>query len=201
MQIAKIINDSPAEVEGHFADVIFFQECHRKCPYCFNPELIPKEGGKEMTVSEVILSLSNLSKVVVLTGGEPTLQSELPYLIKLLKELNKKVILETSIISEYICKSVDKVYLSLKTFNHYKYNEKIRWDIWLKVINSFSNMELVLVIGHPWFELDALRDIIDNTDKQIWLKFYNGKMCDTKEIYRIFKNRHKKYKMMDKLQL
>lgn len=71
--------------------VVYFQGCPRHCPGCHNPETIPTEGGRELTVEqlveEIIATITPLTKGVTFSGGDPLLQAEaLLAVIKLLKE-------------------------------------------------------------------------------------------------------------------
>jgi len=197
MRIGNLINNSTAEVKNHIADVIWFQGCYFKCPYCFNPELRDMNNGIEMTVAEIIQSLSGLSDVVVLTGGEPLHQPniEIENLIYELQQYGKKVVIETAVFSQIIYMHADKIYGSI-----FCYEPLTNIDL-LESLDYYKNVELVVVIGYPQFRLDVFRDLIKHTKKDIWIKYYNGKICDTKEIYRILKGYHKPCKVLDKLVL
>lgn len=79
--------------------IIFMQGCNFKCPYCHNPELINKTDSTSLEVESVIQFLKKRQDKldgVVITGGEPTLQKDLPDFIKRIKELNFAVKLDTN---------------------------------------------------------------------------------------------------------
>jgi pyruvate formate lyase activating enzyme len=76
--------------------VLFTQGCNFRCPYCHNPELVDPGLFRETLSEEDVISFLQIRKgkldAVCITGGEPTLQSDLveylerikdiPYLIK-----------------------------------------------------------------------------------------------------------------------
>lgn len=80
--------------------IIFIQGCNFRCPYCHNPELISLNSKQETVSREQILEFlkSRIGKLdgVVITGGEPTLQEDLPELIKEIKQLRFCVKLDTN---------------------------------------------------------------------------------------------------------
>ncbi|MBQ6947846.1 MAG: 4Fe-4S cluster-binding domain-containing protein, partial [Clostridia bacterium] len=61
--------------------VVFLQGCPLRCAYCHNPDTWEIDGGKEMTVEE-ILSLYRKNRAfyqkggITLSGGEPLLQAD-----------------------------------------------------------------------------------------------------------------------------
>lgn len=72
--------------------VVFVQGCPHHCQGCHNPETWDFQGGKEMTVKEVLKMLRKKVKLnhiegLTLSGGEPFLQAE--ELIQLAKEAKK----------------------------------------------------------------------------------------------------------------
>jgi uncharacterized Fe-S cluster-containing radical SAM superfamily protein len=198
MKIASIKTNSMAEVEGYIADVIWFQGCPFRCPYCFNPELQPLDNGKEMDVDTVVGMLSDISDVVVLSGGEPALQySEgVGNLITRLKEMDKKIILETSVYNQDMILKSDKVYGSI-----FCYEPLDNYGI-LGALDYYENVELLAVVGNPEFRLDVFEDLLANTEKDVWIKFYNGLKPDNiEEIIKVLKKHNKPVKVLVKLEL
>lgn len=81
--------------------VVFTCGCNLKCPYCHNPDLIKCKPEASSVISEYsILSFlehrKGLIDGVVITGGEPTLQSELAYFAKKVKLLGYSVKMDTN---------------------------------------------------------------------------------------------------------
>jgi len=74
--------------------VVFFQGCPMRCKYCHNPDTWPLNGGKEMTVSDILEqykrneSFYESNGGITTTGGEPLMQ--LDFLIELYEECRKQ---------------------------------------------------------------------------------------------------------------
>ena len=67
--------------------VLFTLGCPFRCPYCHNPDLV-LEKAKPIPVEEVFARLSERRTFldgIVLSGGEPTMQSELPGFLRELR--------------------------------------------------------------------------------------------------------------------
>ena len=77
---------------GKAAAFVRFSGCNLKCPFC-DTEHQPNEG---MTSDDIVRAVMDYpSNLVVLTGGEPTLQ-DLEPLIRKLHQVGKEVALETN---------------------------------------------------------------------------------------------------------
>ncbi len=88
--------DFPGRVSG----IIFVAGCNFRCPYCHNPELVnpalfPPPIEKEEIVSFFKNRIGKLDGVVI-TGGEPTLASDLISFIRKFKEMHYLVKLDTN---------------------------------------------------------------------------------------------------------
>lgn len=198
MKIAEIINNSTAEVKDYFADVIFFQGCYFKCPYCFNKEIRDFNKGTEMNIPEILSNLSGMSDIVVLTGGDPLHQEkyEIINLIDTLQSYGKRVIIETATFIDYIFDIADKVYGSINCYEPLK-----NYGV-LSQLDLYDNVELVVVVGYTGFNLQYFRDLIANTEKDVWIKHYTGAsvsdyLVDT--VKAVLKKYNKPYKILEKL--
>lgn len=85
----------------HLAAIIFTQGCNFRCHFCYNPQLVlpNKEKGPSLLESDLFLFLkSRFGKLegVVITGGEPTLHTDLPEFIKAIKDLGYLVKLDSN---------------------------------------------------------------------------------------------------------
>ena len=69
--------------------------CNFRCGYCHNPELINGEAKIE-EVFEFLKTRQGKLDGIVITGGEPCLQKDLPEFIKQVKELGFAVKLDTN---------------------------------------------------------------------------------------------------------
>lgn len=108
---------------GKVAACIFTQGCNLRCPYCHNPELLPKKPGT-VQWAEVISHLRSAKRLiegVVITGGEPTIHTDLPRFIAEIRKESLLVKLDTNgtnpdMLQELIeGKFIDAVAMDIKT--------------------------------------------------------------------------------------
>ncbi len=79
--------------------VLFTQGCNLRCPFCHNWRLVIKLKEpilSESTVLEILESRKKYIDTVVVTGGEPTIQTALPHFLKKLKEQQFTIKLDTN---------------------------------------------------------------------------------------------------------
>jgi anaerobic ribonucleoside-triphosphate reductase activating protein len=75
LQVAQIVPCTEAEGPGRrFA--LWFQGCPLRCPGCCNPEMLPFEGGRSLSVAEVLAQVCTTAaeqgvEGITLLGGEP----------------------------------------------------------------------------------------------------------------------------------
>lgn len=102
MQIGGLQKSSLIDYPGKISAIIFTQGCNFKCPYCHNSELIsmhPRPWRERVGVRGVLDFLkSRIGKLdgVVITGGEPTIQKDLPEFIQKIKDIGFSVKLDTN---------------------------------------------------------------------------------------------------------
>jgi pyruvate formate lyase activating enzyme len=84
---------------GRLAATIFLGGCNMRCPFCHNATLVVRPDATEITEEELFAFLESrrgkLSGVCV-TGGEPTLNPELPSFISKIRALGYSVKLDTN---------------------------------------------------------------------------------------------------------
>lgn len=85
---------------GRVAATIFFGGCNFRCPFCHNMNLV-LHADEETPIPEselfsFLASRKGLLDGVCITGGEPTLQKDLPVLIRKIKDLGLLVKLDTN---------------------------------------------------------------------------------------------------------
>ena len=101
MRIAGIQKLTLLDYPGKVACTVFLSGCNLRCPYCHNPGLVLPERGNEseMPVAEVEAFLARRKGTldgVCITGGEPTLQPELPAFLEKLRCLGFAIKLDTN---------------------------------------------------------------------------------------------------------
>ena len=100
MQIAGFVPNSFVDYPGKIAALIFAPGCNMNCWYCHNHHLLVR--GADSVVYNPGSILADLERkkgfldAVVLTGGEPTLQSGLDDFARAVKELGYLVKLDTN---------------------------------------------------------------------------------------------------------
>ncbi|MGP1507963.1 MAG: anaerobic ribonucleoside-triphosphate reductase activating protein [Sphaerochaeta sp.] len=85
---------------GLIASAVFTRGCNFRCPYCHNPQFIDLNGAGENYSEEEVLSYlekrRSLLDALVISGGEPTLHTDLHDFIRKVKTLGLKVKLDTN---------------------------------------------------------------------------------------------------------
>ena len=84
---------------GKVACTVFLQGCNFRCPFCHNSDLLGKDGPETIGVETLMAFLKKrigLLDAVCVTGGEPTLQKDLPALLRQIKALGYLVKLDTN---------------------------------------------------------------------------------------------------------
>ena len=85
---------------GHVACTIFTGGCNFRCPYCQNSELVLDPAAfPKLSEEEVMTFLKRRKGIlegVCITGGEPTLQPDLPEFLRKVRELGYLVKLDTN---------------------------------------------------------------------------------------------------------
>ena len=129
--IIKSINKTTLlDYPGKVAATIFLAGCNMNCSFCHNKELIKMDASNSISKDELFAFLErrkNELDGVCITGGEPTLNSDLVSFIKDIKDLGYLVKLDTNgtnpdMVSYLINNNlVDYIAMDIKTsFDHYK---------------------------------------------------------------------------------
>ena len=100
MRIGGLQKFSFIDYPGKTAAIVFTQGCNFKCSYCHNPQLVyPSLFQVSIPEEEIFAFLEsrkNQLDGVVITGGEPTLQSDLIEFITKVKDMGFLIKLDTN---------------------------------------------------------------------------------------------------------
>ena len=100
MRICGLNKTTLLDYPGKVAAAIFLEGCNFRCPFCHNSSLVLRqERQPEIPQEEVLQFLKKRKGIldgVCITGGEPTLQEELPDFLKKIKELGYEIKLDTN---------------------------------------------------------------------------------------------------------
>lgn len=100
MEFKGFIKTSVIEYPGKIVSLVFVGGCNFRCPFCQNPDLVlnprslPSTGEKEVT--DHLLSKRKWLDGLVITGGEPMLEKDLPNFLSKIKKEGFLVEIETN---------------------------------------------------------------------------------------------------------
>jgi len=100
MRVVGFRKTSLLDWDGRVVSVIYLPGCNFRCPFCHNTDLVMRPGELPevdmVAVGKYIEENTDFLDGVVITGGEPTIHSDLPDLIKWLRTKGMKVKLDTN---------------------------------------------------------------------------------------------------------
>jgi len=124
MEIKGFINLSLVDWDGKISSVVFLAGCNLRCPFCYNTTLVLHPEKLPTIPFEQIENRLKKNRGwvdgVVITGGEPTIHSDLPNLCQKIKRLGFLVKVDTNgtnpvIVKELINrKLVDYIAMDIK---------------------------------------------------------------------------------------
>jgi len=99
LRIGGLTPITTVDYPGELAAIVFCQGCPWRCRYCHNGHLLSARANGRITWSDGLTFLQRrrqLLDAVVFSGGEPTLQSALPFAMAEAKAMGYKVGLHTA---------------------------------------------------------------------------------------------------------
>jgi len=146
MKIAGYLKTSLLDWPGEVSSVMWTQGCNFACPFCHNRDLITLKRKDVVGEEEVIKSLKQRKKWIthlVITGGEPMLQTDLVEFCQKIKAMGFKIKLDTN-------GSKPKVVRKLISLNLV--------DFWaMDIKTDFKNYQLAVNSGKK--NLELVKDI------------------------------------------
>jgi pyruvate formate lyase activating enzyme len=155
MKLGGLINTSLIDYPGQLSAVVFTQGCNFRCGFCHNPDLIPNVGEREVSEIEFFEFLEQRRAVlegVVITGGEPTIQSDLMQFISRIRDHRLKIKLDTNGSNPEILKRLIESnlldYIAMDIKGPYeKYNEIARFG---DKKNIEESIRIIMESGLPY---------------------------------------------------
>lgn len=155
MEIYGLYKLTLLDYPGLMACSVFTGGCNFKCGYCYNDTLVFK-GENRLSETEILSFLKKRKGVldgVCISGGEPTLQEDLPEFVSQIKDMGFKVKLDTNgtspemLIELYKNGLLDYVAMDVKTALA-RYKDVVNADVDIEKIR-FS-IETIIKSGIPY---------------------------------------------------
>ena len=195
MQIGGLEKNSLIDFPGKLSSVLFFSGCNFNCPYCHNPELALGCPSRPAAVNfeeicRFLESRRGFLDGVVISGGEPTLQSDLIEVCSRIKQLGYAVKLDTNGSRPKVLKRlidqclVDYIAMDLKT-DPLLYTAYIQRNCDPAPI--FSSIQIIMQSGVDYeFRTTCVKPIVTRqTIENICLKIQNAQLY----VLQHFRNR------------
>lgn len=173
--------------------VIFTQGCNFRCLYCHNPDTFEINGGKEMSINEIMKVAEKQREYfgknggITVSGGEPTLQvDEMIKLFKLAKKNGINTALDTngSIVSDKVKKLYELTDLLILDVKHIDDHQHIK-------LTGLSNKNVL-----------EMADYREKTNRPMWLRYVLVPgINDQKEYLVKFGKHFKDYKNIEKVEI
>ena len=186
MQIHGLNKTTLLDYPEHLASTVFTGGCNFRCPFCHNKTLVLNPEEQPLIDEPEVLAYFEKRKTIIegvcITGGEPTLQKDLPEFLKKIKDIGLKVKLDTNGYRPEIIKSlfekglVDYIAMDIKAskenygkvagvsnFDVSKIEESIKF-----IIENFPNYEFRTTVVkelHSPEEILKIKEWLSGTKK------------------------------------
>lgn len=172
--------------------IVFTAGCNFRCGYCHNPELIKQVALVKDDIFAFLQTRIGKLDGVVITGGEPCLQKDLPEFIKQIKSMGFAVKLDTNgsfpEMLETVLPDLDYVAMDIKAPLE-KYSEivnvPVNTDNILKSIRMLQNSGIdhefrttVLESQLTFEDFESIGHLLNGSKKYILQKFVPSKILD-----------------------
>jgi pyruvate formate lyase activating enzyme len=166
MKILGLQKQSLIEYPGRISAVVFLGGCNLRCQFCYVPHLVlPEEIEKQKEISQkeffsFLKERKNFLEAVAISGGEPTINKELPDFIRKIKKLGYLVELETNGTNpkmvKYLIerKLVDYVAIDIKhrLDSFEKYKEITGWVLTKEMFENIKKSVKILISSKVDYE-------------------------------------------------
>lgn len=205
---------SLVDYDGHISATLFTGNCNFKCGFCHNSALVNDYNElptfSEQEIFDYLTKRFGILDGVCITGGEPTLNLDLPLLCEKIKKIGYSVKVDTNGTNPNMIKTlVDNgvvdyfamdikndlasygEIIGIKNFNtekveksvEYLMSGKIGYEFRTTLIYEYHKLENIIKIGE-W---------IKGADKYFMQKFKNGENCICQDLNEVDQETAKKY--------
>ena len=178
---------------GHLACTAFTGTCNFRCPYCHNAPLVLTPGNcpaiSEEEFFDFLTSRKGKLDGVCITGGEPTLQTDLLQFISKIKELDLLVKLDTNGYRPEILKALldagllDMVAMDIKNSRDFYAATSGVHEAYFELERIEKSISLLLLSGIPHeFRTTVTKELHSAEQMQgigLWLSGLAGKVFHT----------------------
>lgn len=182
MQIHGFNKTTLLDYPGIVAATVFTGGCNFRCPFCQNADLVLNPTSQPFIDEEEVLAhlakRKGITKGVCITGGEPTLQKDLPIFISKLKEMGLLVKLDSNgyrpeVIKELLNKNLlDYIAMDIKS-SPSGYSEASGVDI--DIDNISESVDLIIHSGISYeFRTTVVKELHDRNIMIEISKFIDG---------------------------
>jgi pyruvate formate lyase activating enzyme len=164
MRIGGIIDISTKDIPNKSAMVIFTVGCNLRCEFCHNKPLLDTSIGEDYSVNEILQKIEHnlLISSVSITGGEPTLQEDLPKLCSGIRKLNKYLSIDTNGTSPEVIQKIipylNRVALDIKAPLN---NERMR-EITQSEVNASRIMKTINICNDANLDFEIRTTYVGN---------------------------------------
>lgn len=169
MQIHGLNKTTLLDYPGRLACTVFTGACNFRCPFCQNSDLVinPMSQPKfdEEEIFRHLTKRKGIITGVCITGGEPTLQADLPDFIRRIKDMNVSVKLDTNgyrpdVVKELAKeKLIDYIAMDIKS-SPLRYSEAAGCEVDFNIIQESISLIMNLGIDYE-FRTTVVRELHD----------------------------------------
>ena len=188
---------SLVDYDGVTACVLFTGGCNFACPFCHNSPLVYSQNLPVIDNDEIFeffIKRKNVLNGVVITGGEPTLNPDLPEFIAKIKELGYKVKLDTNGTNpKMLLQLIEKELVDYVAMDIKNSKEKYALTAGLKKIDLVPIEESVKILMdsvveyefrttlvkefHEFSDMEKIAEWINSARKYVLQKFTERETC------------------------
>lgn len=197
MDIFGLEKMSLVDFDGYVACTVFTGSCNFKCPFCHNASLVEDFKSLPTIPEQEIIDYLNKRKGIIegicITGGEPTLNPDLPQFLEKIRKTGVKIKVDTNGTNPKMIKQIYENNLAdyfamdiknskenyAKIIGYDKYDTKnVEQSVeFLLSINNYEFRTTAINEFHTLSDIEAIGKWINGAKKYYIQKFKSGDNC------------------------